>query len=512
MSDANTTTIDFDKVDSTIQDWSTSIGSFEPKKASEESTLMALQSAGLESGFIASYDKNFNDAKEQITNLVNDIKTVIQEFKDADARVGDEKPDNPPGGGDDPTTQHSDEELLQLQLNEYEKLSLENLNGIAEELIKLAEQEGVTLDELLSNEKYKEKLQSILASSQYVPEDLKALILESDKVTQELLKDISSGKYPSVIGFDDNTKKVYYNYLANIANANNITMDQLLTDDNYKDLLKKSFAVFSAVTAELVGLTDDQITEKIKKVQSGELDGIDKDAAEVLKEYASEGDGAIDSVKQAGKFGVFGKMSEKSSDDSSKSAVSSLIQDYKPEDEDVPPGDTDVPPTGDEDVPPSGDEDVPPGDTDVPPTGDEDVPPGDTDVPPSGDEDVPPGDTDVPPSGDEDVPPGDTDVPPTGDEDVPPSGDEDVPPGDTDVPPSGDEDVPPGDTDVPPTGDEDVPPGDTDVPPTGEDEIPQLDDFGDEDVPQEDTNPPTLDEGAPETEEPTLDQDQDVPM
>ena len=82
MADANTTTIDFEEADSALQEWSTSVGSFEPKKASEEPTLMALQSAGLESGFIASYDKNFNDAKEQITNLVNDIKTVIQEFKE----------------------------------------------------------------------------------------------------------------------------------------------------------------------------------------------------------------------------------------------------------------------------------------------------------------------------------------------------------------------------------------------------------------------------------------------
>ena len=376
MADNSSTTIDFDLAESAIQTWNSAVGSFEPQKASSEPTLQALSAAGLESGFMASYDKNFDAAKEQIANFATDIQAVIQEFKNADEHLEKKRPKTPGGGSDPEDTQtHTDEELEALQLAEYEKLSLENLDGITEELIKLAAQEGVTLDKLLSDEAYQEKLSNLLATSKFVPEDLKKLILESDKVSQKVLLDITSGKYPSVIGLDDNTKKIYYNYLSNIANANDITLDKLLNDDQYKDLLKKSFTTFSSVVGELKGLNDDQIVAKLKKIKDGELEGIDRDAADVLREYAElDEKDQVASTKQAGKFGVFAKMNEKSSDKASKGTVSSLYKDYNPnpKDEEVPITDTEVP-QQDEEVPGTtvdtpveqtyGDEDVPTSET-----------------------------------------------------------------------------------------------------------------------------------------------------
>ena len=350
MADNSSTTIDFDLAESAIQTWNSAVGSFEPQKASSEPTLQALSAAGLESGFMASYDKNFDAAKEQIANFATDIQAVIQEFKNADEHLEKKRPKTPGGGTDPEDTQtHTDEELEALQLAEYEKLSLENLDGITEELIKLAAQEGVTLDKLLSDEAYQEKLSNLLATSKFVPEDLKKLILESDKVSQKVLLDITSGKYPSVIGLDDNTKKIYYNYLSNIANANDITLDKLLNDD--------------------------QIVAKLKKIKDGELEGIDRDAADVLREYAElDEKDQVASTKQAGKFGVFAKMNEKSSDKASKGTVSSLYKDYNPnpKDEEVPITDTEVP-QQDEEVPGTtvdtpveqtyGDEDVPTSET-----------------------------------------------------------------------------------------------------------------------------------------------------
>ena len=474
MADTSSTTIDFEKAEGALQTWTTAIGSFEPQKAASEPTLNALQAAGLESGFIQSYDTNFETTKEQIANFATDIGAVIQEFKNADDSLGAGSPKNPPpGGSDDPTEPtHTDEELAALQIAEYEKLSLDNLDGVTEELIKLAEQEGVSLDKLLSDDAYKEKLANLLATSTFIPEDLKKLILKSDTVSQKVLFDITSGKYPSVIGLDDNTKKIYYNYLTNIANANGITLDQLLNDDKYKDLLKKSFSTFSSVVGELKGLDDSSITEKLKKVKNGELDGIDRDAADVLKLYADlDEKDQIESTKNAGKFGVFSKMNENNSDEAAKGAVSQIYKDYKPEEtsedpEQELPEDQDVP--VDESL---GDQDVPAEET----PSDEDVP---IDEPP----------VDEPPL--EDVPVEET----PSDEDVL----VDEPP---EEPTKGSEGTDPSQEETP--SDETVPTDDTEEP-----GAPSLDDFGDEAVPTEDTGLPTVD-GSPE---PSLTEDEDVPM
>ena len=99
MADNESTKIDFDKVESILQEWGTAVGSFEPKKAAEEPTLMALREAGLESGFIASYDKNYSSAKEQIGNFANDIKSAYQAFVDVDEQEEQQQPD--PDSDDD---------------------------------------------------------------------------------------------------------------------------------------------------------------------------------------------------------------------------------------------------------------------------------------------------------------------------------------------------------------------------------------------------------------------------
>lgn len=315
--DTEEISIDTSEVERILNDWSTAMGSFEPQKASANAGLLALQSAGLESGFIHSYDANFESAKSQINNAHSAIFSAYQTFLEAEDASEDEQPNPyPRGGGAGPGEEYTDEELKELQLKEYEKLSLENLDGITDELIKLAKQENVTLDELLSNEKYQEKLKDVLSSSKYVPEDLKKLVLKSGKVSQELLEDISNGKYPSVIGYDENVAKVYQQYLYNVAKNNNIDYQALLNDDKYKDILKQAFKKFGSVTSELKGLDDSSITSKLKRVASGEFDNtLDEDTLYIMKEFAnSDDEGILKSVKNGAKFGVFTKMSDDSKD------------------------------------------------------------------------------------------------------------------------------------------------------------------------------------------------------
>ena len=133
--DSEEISIDIEKVDGILQNWSSAMGSFEPQKASANSGLLALQSAGLESGFIHSYDANFDAAKTQINNAFESIRSAYQSFIDAEDESEDQQPEDKPLGGGNHTDEYTDEELIALQLKEYEKLSLENLDGITDELI-----------------------------------------------------------------------------------------------------------------------------------------------------------------------------------------------------------------------------------------------------------------------------------------------------------------------------------------------------------------------------------------
>lgn len=332
MADTGTSTnINFTKVETTISEMTSAGASFtgSVKKASDDPTIKDLQSAGLESGFASSYDERFAKLAESLTSIASELTTVIKAYYEADGAddSGKDKSDdgspkysgggNYGGGGggssggtsggdngsnsggdnnnnnnnnndDDNNDDKEDhDKVYNNQIKLYEKMSMEGMEGLAAELVKTAASLGITVDELLSNSKYATKLHSILLKSSYLSDELKAEINSSSgAVTQEVLRDIFNGKHPSIVGLNNDTASIYLAYLQSIATTNNISVEDLVTDEKYKDILKQTLTDFSKIPEMFEGVTGEELVNRALDIYDGKnISNYDENAVTIVRTY-----------------------------------------------------------------------------------------------------------------------------------------------------------------------------------------------------------------------------------
>ena len=319
------TNINFTKCESIISEWGTAATAFTGNvmKAADDATLKDLSAAGLESGFIASYDERFKTLSDNLTSISSELSNVIKAFYEVDGgEDGSDDTGTPTygggtdtggssggnnggnnGGGDDegtpeatptatatatPTEEEEDhDKVYNNQIKEYEKMSMENLDGLAAELVKYAASQGISVDELLSNEKYAAKVHSLLLQSPNLSDSLKAIITSSSTaVTQEVLKDIFNGKFPEIVGINNDTSSLYLSYLQAIANANGIDVQELCTDSKYEYLLKQAFTDFGKVSGVFNGLNDEDVVKRAMQIYDGyDVEKVDSEAVMVIRTY-----------------------------------------------------------------------------------------------------------------------------------------------------------------------------------------------------------------------------------
>ena len=372
------TNINFTKCESTISEWNTAATAFTGNvmKAADDATLKDLSAAGLESGFIASYDERFKTLSDNLTSLASELSTVIKAFYEADGgddgnNGGNDIPkyggnnnnggggNNNNGGGNNnnnndnpeatatstatPTEEEEEEDhdkVYSNQIKEYEKMSMENLDGLAAELVKYAASQGISVDELLSNEKYAAKLHSLLLQSPNLSDTLKAVITSSStKVTQEVLKDIFDGKFPSIVGINNDTSSLYLSYLQAIASANGIDVSELCTDPKYESLLKQSLTDFGKVSGVFNGLSDEEIVTRAMQIYDGNnVSDVDEEAVMIIRTYMdvkseelgkdpqefTKDDAGL--FKDLAKFGSFATVAAASSSDAIQEALINIAE------------------------------------------------------------------------------------------------------------------------------------------------------------------------------------------
>ena len=321
MADTGTSTnINFTKAESTISEWNQAALSFSSsfQKAANDPCLQDLASAGLESGFISSYDKRFEDLASNIKTMTSELSTVIKAFYEADTNTATPTPTlslntggnngrNTGGGGgggggggsQNPTptttatttptpttTGGEDHDKVYAALSkEFGNISMEGLDGLAAELIKYCETNKISIDTLLTSSDYATKLHSLLLKSSNLSDDLKKLITGSSAiVTQEVLKDIFNGKIATVVGLNDDTSSIYLAYLQSIAVKNNISVEDLVTDSKYDKLVKESFEQFGKISGIFNGMTDEQIITRAKEIYDGkDIDKLDKETVDIIR-------------------------------------------------------------------------------------------------------------------------------------------------------------------------------------------------------------------------------------
>lgn len=300
------TRIDITAVEEILHQWNAALASFEGNelKLKNTSLFSAIVSAGLDNGFVNSYESNNQNLKSALTNSSTTISNSLKNMESLDQDVQNDieilaQENWRKKGNGTSITQVENKYLKEAptmtelinnskeQLAQYANMSMSDLHHVAEELNNLAEMNNTTLDEILRNESYTEKIHQTLLVSPHISDNLKSLIqIGNINISQKLLADIFNGKNPEIIGLNDNIKNTLKTYLNTIANNNNITLNQLLTDVTYDSLLKSSLANFNGLPAYLSSIDDDNVINTLLNIYDGNnIGNMNQEQTTIIRDF-----------------------------------------------------------------------------------------------------------------------------------------------------------------------------------------------------------------------------------
>ena len=157
-----------------------------------------------------------------------------------------------------------------------EDLDIKDLDGVVDSLIDMAKEKGKGIDEILNDETTSEELKKLLLSSPYITDELKSLLntLDSGAIRQTMLS-IMKGEKTEAFELNALNVGIVYAYLMQIAGENGITVEQLLLDSQYTEILKTTLGEFSDVV-DIIKQWDElpatEYQEQLLKIYDG--DGI----------------------------------------------------------------------------------------------------------------------------------------------------------------------------------------------------------------------------------------------
>lgn len=191
----------------------------------------------------------------------------------------------------------------EISLSSLSQVSLGELNGFIVELKNIANSNNVNLDDLLSKEEYADKIKEVTLKSQYIPDDIKELLMNSDsKIVQKSLASIMSGNDSEIFNLNSLNLDIIKKRLENVANANDITINQLLTDDKYTNILKEALGEFEDVSQQLIKWDDMEPEEYQKKLLSvydgDQIDDVKSNTINIIRDFTDYISDATDIVPE----------------------------------------------------------------------------------------------------------------------------------------------------------------------------------------------------------------------
>ncbi len=191
----------------------------------------------------------------------------------------------------------------EISLSSLSQVSLDELNGFVVELKNIANSNNINLDDLLSKEEYADKIKEVTLKSQYIPDDIKELLMNSDsKIVQKSLAAIMSGNDSEIFNLNSLNLGIIKKRLENVANANDITINQLLTDDKYTNILKEASGEFEDVSQQLIEWDDMEPEEYQKKLLSvydgDQIDDVKSNTINIIRDFTDYISDATDIVPE----------------------------------------------------------------------------------------------------------------------------------------------------------------------------------------------------------------------
>ena len=289
MAEPESQTIDTEKVRGIIAEWDGALNSYsstaDSNTAAGNACLATLRLAGLDQGFSESFDNNFKALAESLKSVSGTLKTAVGYIEDQDDNNrrgmpgGSGRRSGGGGGGGGRSTEPAEEKTeaptasgvdnMKLQIDEYRKMNMSDLQNVADALLKAAKDNNMTIEELLGDKNNSELIKETLLGS-IKSEELKKLIEEGNiDVTRQAIVNILTGEVPEVVGIDENTALTLSKYLESIANNNNITLADLVGKEENSKLLKDSLTSFSGLRTVISGTKTEDIIETMSNINDG---------------------------------------------------------------------------------------------------------------------------------------------------------------------------------------------------------------------------------------------------
>lgn len=225
----------------------------------EESTTAKNRTTGVSEGVVAgggSISEDDNDEKEPTT-----IATIPKQ----------ELPTLPVPEMDDIIVDRVD--LLKINVKPLEEIDLSSLFGFNMELINLAKMNNKKLDELLADPNFAADIKRIILNSPYIPQEFKDIIKElTDEEARQVIEALFNGEFVDVFLINPLNISVVYNYLQHIAEENGITVEELLNNPEYANLLSESLQGMKEVIDLFMSweeLTPEQFQENLLNIYDG---------------------------------------------------------------------------------------------------------------------------------------------------------------------------------------------------------------------------------------------------
>lgn len=139
--------------------------------------------------------------------------------------------------------------LEEINTSSLTELQLSSLNGLIDQLIELRNQSKDNyLDSFIETDTNSDLIKQLLLNSPYIPQELKAVIMDLDSsVVRLLLEYILKGNSPEIFDLNTLNLGIIYSCLDDVAKKNNLSLNELINNTKNAKLLRDGLSQFGDV-------------------------------------------------------------------------------------------------------------------------------------------------------------------------------------------------------------------------------------------------------------------------
>jgi len=198
-------------------------------------------------------------------------------------------PDAPPEV-EEPEVEEPELEEVNIDTSCLRDLPLKDIDGVVDTILGLCEDKKMYLDEYLDCDEYSDELKEALLKSEFIPDELKEQLLNADsKVVRKLIQSIMRGDFPEIFELNPLNIGAAYAYLQRCASELGISVEDLLLNEEYADVLREKLKNFNGVVdfcKSIDDLSANDYQDKMLGVWDGSnIEGMQDSTVDIIRDY-----------------------------------------------------------------------------------------------------------------------------------------------------------------------------------------------------------------------------------